>query len=69
MMCYSIYIWHGIMMDFTGYEENWLSLTRYVILMLIVSAISYRYIEFARTRNWRELLPQKSSPLEPASPA
>jgi peptidoglycan/LPS O-acetylase OafA/YrhL len=63
MMCYSIYIWHGIMMDLTGYRENWRSLSEYIILTLIVSAISYRYIEFARTRDWRELLPQKYTPV------
>jgi peptidoglycan/LPS O-acetylase OafA/YrhL len=61
MMCYSIYIWHGILIDFTEYEETWLSLLKYLFFMLIVSAISYRYIEFARTRDWRELLPRKES--------
>jgi peptidoglycan/LPS O-acetylase OafA/YrhL len=62
MMCYSIYIWHQIMLDLTGYHANWLSLSRYLIFTLIVSAVSYRYIEFARTRDWRELLPKKCSP-------
>jgi peptidoglycan/LPS O-acetylase OafA/YrhL len=62
MMCYSIYIWHGLMMEFTEYQENWVSFWRYIIFTLIVSGVSYRYIEFARTRNWRDLLPKKYSP-------
>ncbi len=60
MMCYSIYIWHAMMLDMAGYAEDWVSLARYVLLTLVVSAVSYRYIEFARTRDWRELLPRKA---------
>lgn len=62
MMCYSIYIWHGLMLEFTEYQETWMSLLKYVIFTLIISAVSYRYIEFARTSDWRDLLPRKALP-------
>jgi peptidoglycan/LPS O-acetylase OafA/YrhL len=63
MMCFSIYVWHGIILNHlypnildTSYtiEEFLQGLPAYLFLLAGVSLMSYRYIEFPQTP-WREL--------------
>lgn len=51
MMCYSIYVWHGIMMAYIMGQDptpggRMFLMLPYLPLMLAVAALSYRYIEF-----------------------
>lgn len=60
-MCYSLYAWHGILMnEMIPPETSSLSETRQLLLpflgiMLPLAALSYRYIEFGRERDWKTL--------------
>ncbi len=58
MMCYSLYMWHGMAVDPLGPSLNIYRLIRYLFLVFSVSWISYRYIEFGHVRNIRDLLPR-----------
>jgi peptidoglycan/LPS O-acetylase OafA/YrhL len=60
-MCYSIYAWHSIIMvemippgTSSLKDTLWLSLP-YLAITIALSALSYRYIEFGRQRDWRAL--------------
>ena len=67
-MCYSIYAWHGIMMNEMMPPETSLLadtmrlLLPYLAVTFALSALSYRYIEFGRERNWKALflIPERS---------
>lgn len=58
-MCYSIYAWHGIVMNEmippepSHLADTFRVLAPYLFITLALSALSYRYIEFGRERNWR----------------
>lgn len=60
-MCYSIYAWHGIVMnEMIPPETSSLADTLRLLLpfagvMLPLAALSYRYIEFGRERDWKAL--------------
>lgn len=60
-MCYSIYAWHGIVMNTmippaTSFLADTLRLmTPFAVLIMGLSALSYRYIEFGHVRDWRGL--------------
>lgn len=60
-MCYSIYAWHGIMMnemippETARLADTMRLLLPYLAVTLALSILSYRYIEFGRERNWRAL--------------
>lgn len=60
MMCYSIYLWHGqIYVKMDGAE----SVSRYIAYLAVLLGISwmtYRFIEFRRVDDWRRLLPDSS---------
>lgn len=62
MMCYSIYIWHAMALRIIHHRRDVLSIGEYLVVLLVVSVISYRYIEFFKTSNWRDLLPRKNVP-------
>jgi peptidoglycan/LPS O-acetylase OafA/YrhL len=59
MMCYSLYVWHGILIhriatDAAGaYTLG--RLTAYFMFLLLLSTLSYRYIEFGAVRETRKL--------------
>jgi peptidoglycan/LPS O-acetylase OafA/YrhL len=68
-MCYSLYAWHGIAMNaMIPPESSMLSdtlrlLAPYLLVTIALSALSYRYIEFGRERNWKALfLIREASP-------
>ena len=56
MMCYSIYVWHGVIeLQLIGQNPG---LGDYGLLALTVfgiSAVSYRYVEFGHVKDWRGL--------------
>jgi len=60
-MCYSIYAWHGVIMNEmippepSHLVDTFRLLAPYLFVMLALSALSYRYIEFGRERNARAL--------------
>lgn len=60
-MCYSIYAWHGIVMndmippDTSLLADTMRFLAPFTALILALSALSYRYIEFGHRRDWKAL--------------
>jgi peptidoglycan/LPS O-acetylase OafA/YrhL len=60
-MCYSLYAWHGIVMnDMIPPASSMLAdtmrlLAPFAVLILALSALSYRYIEFGHMRDWKGL--------------
>jgi peptidoglycan/LPS O-acetylase OafA/YrhL len=60
-MCYSIYAWHGIIMNemippsTSSLGDTLRLLAPFLAVMLALSILSYRYIEFGRERNWKAL--------------
>lgn len=59
MMCYSLYIWHYMLINPLRATLDPLHFVRYVLILLLLSALSYRYLEFGHVRDIRKLLPQK----------
>ena len=60
MMCYSIYIWHFPALSFffgsvAPRTVQPLTVVVFGIMLLVTSALSYRYIEFGRVTDWRAL--------------
>jgi peptidoglycan/LPS O-acetylase OafA/YrhL len=60
-MCYSIYAWHGIIMNemippsTSSLSDTLRLLAPFLFVTLALSGLSYRYIEFGRERNWKAL--------------
>jgi peptidoglycan/LPS O-acetylase OafA/YrhL len=67
MMCYSLYIWHApVLQTVQPLAGGVIAL----LLVVVLAAFSYRYIEFRRVADWRALflwphgfLPGRSAPL------
>lgn len=61
MMCYSIYLWHGIVLKHFGASFNVgvFEYGAYLAVVLLLSWFTYRYIEFGQVRELRNLLPAK----------
>jgi peptidoglycan/LPS O-acetylase OafA/YrhL len=59
MMCYSLYVWHGVLIVPAGIAApggyNVQNLGIYFAWLLLLSALSYRYIEFGHVREARPL--------------
>lgn len=61
MMCFSIYIWHGVVfLKLRPHIDGLVTYTVYLFITLLVSWFTYRYIEFRSTSNWRNLIPGDS---------
>ncbi|MGV7215567.1 acyltransferase family protein [Bradyrhizobium sp. UFLA05-112] len=66
-MCYSIYAWHSSIMvemippDTSSLKDTLRLSLPYLAIMIALSALSYRYIEFGRQRDWRALFLLRSS--------
>jgi peptidoglycan/LPS O-acetylase OafA/YrhL len=60
-MCYSIYAWHGIIMNemippsTSSLTDTFRLLAPFLFVTLALCGLSYRYIEFGRERNWKAL--------------
>jgi len=57
MMCYSLYVWHGVVMARVQPAPTLSGVAVYALALLTLSALTYRYVEFGRVRDWRQLLP------------
>ncbi len=57
LMCYSLYVWHGIMMVTLNAQSDLLHVCRYLLLLFLFSFLSYRYIEFGFVADVCRLLP------------
>jgi peptidoglycan/LPS O-acetylase OafA/YrhL len=55
MMCYSLYIWHGILTVFIQHDYSIPRLIGYFVLLLGLTLFSYRYIEFGHIRDTKGL--------------
>lgn len=59
LMCYSLYIWHGIILR--KYWIHALSISvyyiGYILITIMVAWVSYRFIEFRNISNWMDLIP------------
>lgn len=62
MMCYSLYIWHGLLLDWAMPARSVMPaaafaahLSLFAVLTGAFAALSYRFIEFGRVRAWRPL--------------
>jgi peptidoglycan/LPS O-acetylase OafA/YrhL len=74
-MCYSIYAWHGIIMlemippDTSSLKDTLRLSLPYLAIVLALSALSYRYIEFGHQRDWRALFLLRNSRSNERAPA
>lgn len=70
MMCYSIYLWHLIMMEplTAGWVRHPLRLLNYAAWLMAFCALSYRYIEFGQVKDWKKLftVPREDAATPPA---
>jgi peptidoglycan/LPS O-acetylase OafA/YrhL len=57
MMCYSLYVWHGVVMQsiWSGLPQLDLRLLVYVFMLFLISGLTYRFIEFGRVQDARKL--------------
>jgi len=68
MMCFSLYVWHEPLLrhvfeaDAAPLDDLARTLPLYLFLLLAVAALSYRFIEFGRSANWRALFLLTPSP-------
>ena len=59
LMCYSIYVWHGIailpILKVAFQPAPPARIAVYLLMVLLISALTYRYIEFGHVKNTRRL--------------
>jgi len=55
VMCYSLYVWHGIALKTFLDTYTFAHITGYFFMLLILSGLSYRYIEFGSKPDTRQL--------------
>jgi peptidoglycan/LPS O-acetylase OafA/YrhL len=61
LMCYSIYVWHGLLVVhlFPGVETDVSTTLKwypvYLVLLFGISGMAYRFIEFRSINDWRQL--------------
>jgi peptidoglycan/LPS O-acetylase OafA/YrhL len=74
MMCFSLYVWHEPLLrnlfqaEAAPLEDLARTLPIYLFLLLAIAALSYRFIEFGRSRDWRALFLADSTPSIAVSP-
>jgi peptidoglycan/LPS O-acetylase OafA/YrhL len=70
MMCYSLYLWHGIVLTRFGTTSSTVAgYTAYLCAILLLSWFTYRYIEFSHVKSFRDVLPRPLAPVERAAVA
>ncbi len=57
LMSYSLYVWHYIMLEPLKATLDAVHLVRYLIMLGLLSLVSYRFIEFGHVASIRKLLP------------
>ncbi|MBB6092861.1 peptidoglycan/LPS O-acetylase OafA/YrhL [Povalibacter uvarum] len=70
VMCYSLYMWHGILQLHFKHSmyTGLLGYAGYLAIVFAISAFTFRYIEFRTTPSWRELIPAAArKPVEAAA--
>jgi peptidoglycan/LPS O-acetylase OafA/YrhL len=56
MMCFSIYVWHGVLIKPLVSETfNALDYPFYFIVVFVLSALTYRFVEFRQDPSFRKL--------------
>lgn len=55
VMCYSIYIWHGVAIRPLILEYDATQIIFYYCIVLVLAALSYRFVEFGHEPNWKKL--------------
>lgn len=74
MMCFSLYVWHEPLLrhvfeaDAAPLDDLARTLPLYLFLLLAIAALSYRFIEFGRSANWRALFLLDRTPVPVARP-
>jgi peptidoglycan/LPS O-acetylase OafA/YrhL len=74
MMCFSLYVWHEPLLrhvfqaDAAPLDDLARTLPLYLFLLLAIAALSYRFIEFGRSANWRALFLLDRRPVPVAMP-
>ena len=59
MMCYSIYLWHGIVLARFGETSSTVAgYATCLSAILLLSWFTYRYIEFSHVKSFRDVLPR-----------
>ncbi len=63
MMCFSLYSWHTLMVWSFDFWHGFsiLKMISFYAFTFIISALSYRYIEFGSEKDWRKLFKIKPS--------
>lgn len=63
LMCFSIYVWHGIVMLKFGasIHTGAAAYGSYLLCTFVLAWLTYRYVEFGYVKSWRELLPESHS--------
>lgn len=68
MMCFSIYVWHDLIRVHVKPDiHNPFAVSAYLGLTLVISAVTYRFVEFWHVRDWRMLLPAAEKTPEPVT--
>ncbi len=60
MMTYSLYVWHGVSLFILKDQRSPVMLGAYFFLLLALSTLTYRYVEFRSVKDWRKLFLIKS---------
>ena len=74
LMCYSIYIWHGVVLvgirtrfmplfapGLHGAAYHLVQIGLYLAVLAPIAWMSYRYVEFGSVKNWRTLMPSSTT--------
>lgn len=55
LMCYSLYVWHGVILLRIAPGTDALHIAIYLVILLLFCGLSYRYIEFGQEADTRKL--------------
>ena len=58
LMCYSVYLWHGVLLAHIVWNAQGSGKFMYLLVLPVLSWLSYRYVEFGHVKNVGALLPR-----------
>ncbi len=65
LMCFSLYVWHILFMNsFKLPIPVSLNYLLYLVFTFVISALTYRYVEFSGVKEWRKLFLLESRPVQ-----